>query len=60
MIRKILWVIAILFVVDLATVLGGYGIRLKEKPCTHLTGMGINVNYVTQDCARFRWSFAIP
>jgi hypothetical protein len=59
MLRKIFWAIAILVVADLATVFGGYGIRLKETPCTHLTGIGIFVNYVTKDCHKFRWELAI-
>jgi hypothetical protein len=58
--RKIIWAIVILAVVDIASVLAGYGIRLKEHPCTHLTGIGIAVNYVAKDCARFHWHFAIP
>jgi len=58
--RAIIWTIVLLVVVDLATVFAGFGIRLKENPCTHLTGIGIVANYVTKDCHRFRWELAIP
>jgi hypothetical protein len=58
--RKIIWTVVILVLADLATVFAGYGIRLKEHPCTHLTGIGIAVNYVTKDCQRFRWWIGVP
>ena len=58
--RKIIWTVAILATADIATVLAGYGIRLEEQPCTHFTGIGVVVNYVIKDCARYRWYLAIP
>ena len=58
--RAIIGTVVLSVVVDLALVLGQYGIRLKEKPCTHLTGIGIYINYETDVCPRFRWHLAIP
>src|SRR5690348_8208283 len=58
MIRKIVLAAVIVAVADIASVLGGYGIRIKERPCTHLTGIGIIVNYVASDCRSFRWELA--
>ena len=58
--RKVIWTIIILVLVDLWSVYEGYGIRLKSAPCTHLTGLGISINYVTKDCERFHWYRAIP
>jgi hypothetical protein len=60
MIRRIVLAVVILVVADIATVVAGLGIRLKEQPCTHLTGIGVVVNYVIKDCQKFRWLLAIP
>lgn len=59
MIRKIVLAVVILAVADIAIALAGYGIRLKERPCTHLTGIGITVNYLARDCRKFRWELGM-
>lgn len=45
----------------LGLLLSGYGIRLKEHPCTHFIGFITIGNYVTHNCPRFgKWELAVP
>jgi hypothetical protein len=57
--------LACILVVTIATALGllfsGYGIRVKEKPCTYFIGIGTMANYLRHDCPKFgKAVWAIP
>jgi len=59
--RTLIWIVGILVVANLGLLISGYGIRLKETPCTHFIGFVMVANYVTHDCPRFgKWHLAIP
>lgn len=53
--RTIRWTFAILAVLEVITLVGGYGLRLSEKPCAHLTGFGVVVTYFRTACPEFKW-----
>jgi hypothetical protein len=59
--RVILVSLAVLVVANVALLWSGYGIRVKEKPCTYFVGFITMANFLRHDCPRFgvAW-WAIP
>lgn len=58
--RALLIAIALLVLPNLALLLTGYGIRIREKPCTHYIGFFTYENYIAKVCPRFgKWELAM-
>ncbi|HKB95803.1 MAG TPA: hypothetical protein VKB94_03075 [Rhizomicrobium sp.] len=59
--RALIWIVGILVAANLGLLFSGYGIRLKEKPCTYFIGFIAMGNYLRHDCPKFGKAFwALP